>query len=132
MTEGLFSSSDLQALEIGKPFPASQWDVARAILSQRSTGPYEAGSPIGSSVREHDVDTDIRWGILDETLAAGGTADVSLWRKENGDWGGWDEDSEIDWECYAPPVMTSGTIAAGKWVGVGIVNGRKVVLWAEC
>ncbi|MHC4181562.1 MAG: hypothetical protein ACYSWU_29055, partial [Planctomycetota bacterium] len=59
-------------------------------------------------------------------------ATVSLWQTTGGGWEGWDEDSGTDWTCYAPPVLSSGSIAIGKWVMVGIVNGRKVVLLHEC
>ena len=75
-----------------------------------------------------------RWGKLDEELVAGGTATVSLWwGSETHSWGEWDEDSDENWEVYAPPVMTAeSTIVAGKWVQVGIVDGRKVALLHEC
>jgi hypothetical protein len=74
----------------------------------------------------------MRWGKLDGTLSVGGTQDVSLWQTTGGGWGGWDEDSGEDWTCYAPPLLSSGSIGSGKWVLVGIVNGRKVVLLPEC
>jgi hypothetical protein len=77
-------------------------------------------------------DTSLRWGKLDSALSSGGTATVSLWQTTGGGWEGWDEDSTENWTCYAPPLLSSGSIASGKWVLVGIVNGRKVVLLPEC
>ncbi len=73
-----------------------------------------------------------RWGKLDAQLDSGSTAAVSLWQTTGGGWGGWDEDSGEDWTCYAPPLLSSGNIAGGKWVLVGEINGRKVVLEHEC
>jgi hypothetical protein len=77
-------------------------------------------------------DTSLRWGKLDSALSSGGTATVSLWQTTGGGWEGWDEDSTENWTCYAPPLLSSGSITSGKWVLVGIVNGRKVVLLPEC
>jgi len=75
--------------------------------------------------------TTFRWGKLDGALAAGGTATVSLWQGSDGSWGGWAQDSGQNWEeVYAPPMLTSDSIASGSWVLVAKVNGRKVVLEA--
>lgn len=85
-----------------------------------------------SGTRYVHLDSQQRWGKLDGALASGGTQTVSLWQTTGGGWEGWDEDSTEDWTCYAPPLLSSGSIASGKWVLVGIVNGRKVVLLPEC
>jgi hypothetical protein len=74
----------------------------------------------------------LRWGKLDAQLNSGSSASVSLWQTTGGGWEGWDEDSTENWACYAPPLLSSGNVASGKWVLVGIVNGRKVVLLHEC
>jgi hypothetical protein len=113
----------------------------------------ERQNAIGQALEQHDTPTNgivddlgittrppiagrvglqLRWGKLDGALSAGSTATVSLWQTTGGGWGGWDEDSTENWTCYAPPVLSSGSIASGKWVLVGIVNGRKVVLLHEC
>ena len=85
-----------------------------------------------TGMRYAELDTAYRWGKLDGALNSGSTAVVSLWQTTGGGWGGWDEDSTENWTSYAPPLLTSGSIASGKWVLVGIVNGRKVVLLHEC
>ncbi len=75
----------------------------------------------------------VRWGKLDGEMTPGSQVDVSLWQGTDGDWGKWDQDSGENWEdVYAPPLMQSGSISAGKWVLVEMVNGRKVVLEHQC
>lgn len=75
----------------------------------------------------------LRWGKLADELTVGGTTGVNLWQTTDGGWEGWDEDSLKTWQnVYAPPVMTTGTVDASKWVLVGMVNGRKVVLFHQC
>jgi hypothetical protein len=89
------------------------------------------GNPIAWLLLETGIT--LRWGKLSTTLDAGSTADVDLWQETGGGWGGWDEDSGQSWaDVYAPPLMASGSIANGKWVLVGMVNGRKVVLLHQC
>jgi hypothetical protein len=83
----------------------------------------------GHRGRGYPPPTQERWGKLDGTLSAGGSATVSLWEGTGGSWGEWDQDSGENWEdVYAPPAMASGTIASGTWVLVRVVNGRRVVM----
>lgn len=101
-----------------------QGDVASAgivdVLGITTRPPHQRTKPV------------LRWGKLSGTLSAGSTAPVALWQASNGSWGGWDQDSGQSWTVYAPPILSSGSINSGKWVLVGIINGRKVVLLAEC
>jgi hypothetical protein len=75
----------------------------------------------------------MRWGKMDGPVSAGGTVTVSLWQATGGGREGWDEDSGDNWEdVYAPPLLQSGNVVEGKWVLVGNINGRKVIIGHEC
>jgi len=114
-------------------FPASYIPIIREGLNHEISGAGVMHDAMGTAIVMPQTATLARWGKLDGTLSAGGTATVSLWQKTGGGWGGWDEDSGEDWEdCYAPPMLTSGSLDAGTFVLVEVINGRRVVTMAEC
>ena len=50
-------------------------------------------------------------GKLDGALSAGGSATMSIWEYTSS----W-QDSTKNETVYAPPILSSGSIASGKWV----------------
>jgi hypothetical protein len=117
-----------------RPSAGRQNLIADALV-QRDTPANAVVDALGVATRPSmavTVATQLRWGKLDAQLNSGSTTAVSLWQTTGGGWEGWDEDSTENWTCYAPPLLSSGNVASGKWVLVGIVNGRKVVLLHEC
>ena len=71
----------------------------------------------------------LRWGKLDGDIDEGGTQTVSLWKASDGGVDGWEEDSGDDWEgVYLPPGMAG--LPEGTFVLVGIVHGRRIILWS--
>lgn len=127
---------DIPHVQPGDRPKAARQNLIADALMQRDTPANSIVDNLGVSTRPPAIPSGpfvLRWGKLDGALAAGGTQTVSLWQKTDGGWDGWDEDSTENWEtCYAPPVLASGTIDSGSWVLVGVVNGRRVVLLAEC
>jgi len=123
---------DLRALtgNVDRLSASRDWDVLRAILREMELRLRRAEQQVEALLGSSDWIT--RWGKLDEDLTAGGTATVSLWQATDGGWDGWDEDSGDNIEAYAPPLLSSGQIDEGKWVLVAYVNGRWVVVLAEC
>ena len=116
-------------------FPARYIPIIREGLERETFGPTVMQDAMGTMILPPKpvVGTKFRWGKLDGTLSAGSYATVSLWQGTDGSWGGWDQDSGENWEeCYAPPILTSGSLDSGNWVLVGQINGRKVVLLTEC
>ena len=128
---------DFQPLSEGDRFSASQWTDHLMPQMHRSDTPDEglvdSLGTIHASYSKPQATETFRWGKLDDALAAGLTATVSLWQGTDGDWAKWDQDSDDDWDnCYAPPLMTAGTIAADKWVLVRDFGTRKVIIAHEC
>lgn len=118
--------------QAGERPEADHINEIRDAAERKGSGGTGVRDEFGFTPRPDGEQTPLRWGKLDGTLTAGGTQVVSLWRETGGGWAGWDEDSGENWTCYAPFLLSSGSIASGKRVLVGIVNGRKVVLLPEC
>ncbi len=112
---------------------AGDFNKVVALLKGMFTGQGFAVDNAGVQFRPSPVGlTPFRWGTLDGSLDAGGTATASLWCSTNGGWEGWDVDSGEDETVYAPPLMASGSLDAGIWVLIGRINGRWVVIGREC
>jgi hypothetical protein len=70
------------------------------------------------------------YGKLDGAMAAAGSATVSIYEWDGSAWA----DSTENKTVYAPPLLSSGSIAIGKWVRIGYnsQSTRWEVLSAEC
>lgn len=125
---------EINPLFEGDRFSASQWNDVLTPLMHRSDTPQQGLVDSLGTLQSFSVLQETwRWGKLDEELTAGSQVTVSLWRGTDGDWAGWEEDSNTDWEdVYAPPLMTSGSIAADKWVLIRDFGSRKVIVAHEC
>jgi hypothetical protein len=67
------------------------------------------------------------WAKLDEDLATGGSETASIWD------GVPLADTTDNVTVYAPPVLTSGSLASGNWVRIDLHrNGRWYVIISEC
>jgi hypothetical protein len=76
-----------------------------------------------------------RYGILDEVMNAGSSATMSVWRNAatGSYWDGtWDEDSGENLEIYSPPMLSAGSIDAGKWVKAIKPGTAWIMDGAEC
>ena len=97
--------------------------AAQVLWKESGTGTKWAVVRLGTPQGETSY-----WGKLDEPLVSSDSAVVSIYWKEDL------IDSDNNVTAYAPPLMTSGTIEAGKWVEVTFRPDarRWYVTGAEC
>lgn len=99
-------------------------------------GEYLLGSPryfgSGESANIEALSHGAPWhiGKLDGALTSGGSATFSLYTNASGTW----TDTTTNLTVYASPLLSSGSIATGKWVRIGyeLTYSRWEVISAEC
>ena len=103
------------------------------LLETTAGGPLkllEAPTDGVARVIRQDAGSTFQYGKLDAQLNSGSSATMSVWSWTGSAWA----DSTDNLTVYAPPLLSSGNIASGKWVRVEwcVESARWEVVSAEC